>query len=212
MTDRELAESAKTKNVVDMALTFTAMMRVFGKGSKERIAEKFEELFSALNSIDSRDGYEALHRSFCEWFVREIRTAEKTLKNGRVKPSQAASYGQAAKVLDIAIKVYAYYCGQPTSAVVQRLLPFLHGAVDTPILEHLKAKYPDAKVMASTIEKVDKRAYATLQELVFRNVRESFDGNILPVQYDDIMWRRLNRDSNAPNPQLNRTRRMRRAG
>ena len=33
MNERELAEAAKRKNILDMALTFTAMMRLFTEGS-----------------------------------------------------------------------------------------------------------------------------------------------------------------------------------
>ena len=32
MNERELAEAAKRKNIFDMALTFTAMMRLFTEG------------------------------------------------------------------------------------------------------------------------------------------------------------------------------------
>ncbi len=32
MNERELAEAAKRKNILDMALTFTAMMRLFTEG------------------------------------------------------------------------------------------------------------------------------------------------------------------------------------
>jgi hypothetical protein len=83
MDDRQVVEIVMRRNIIDMALTFTAMMRVFSEGSKDRIASKFEELSPRLTTVKSRDDYEQIHRSFCDWFVGEIRTAHKTLKNGK---------------------------------------------------------------------------------------------------------------------------------
>ena len=80
-------------------------------------------------------------------------TAEKILKNGKVLKSEAASYGHAAKVLDIAIKVYVYYCAQPNAEVAERLVPFLHGAVDTALMKHLN--YP-----RTAIKDINEKAYA----------------------------------------------------
>jgi hypothetical protein len=99
MSEREMAEGAKKKNILDMALTFTAMMRNFRAGSKKRIAGKLGETTLRLHEVTSAEDYERLHKEFCEWFCREIRTAAKTNRNtGTVtKPSQPASFGQARK-------------------------------------------------------------------------------------------------------------------
>ena len=193
----------KRKNIIEMALGFTAMMRIFSEGSKVKIGAKLAELFSSLDKIRTRDDYEACHRSFCQWFTCKIRTAEKKLKNGKVQQSQAASYGQAAKVLDIAIKVYVYYCAQPTAEISEGIVPLLHGAVDRPIMEHLKeSKYATTTIRAATIKEVDEPAYQALQSLV---LAESRAGKIHPVQYDDIMWRQLNRERNGPNQGMHPT-------
>jgi hypothetical protein len=176
----------KTKNIVEMAFDFTAMVRVFSKDSKEKIKSKLEEQFLSLAKLNTRDDYEAFHRRFCEWFTLEIRTAEKKLKNGKVLKSEAASYGHAAKVLDIAIKVYVYYCAQPNVEVAERLVPFLHGAVDTALMKHLKSA-------CTTIKDINEKAYRDLQSLVRT---ESDRCKVRPVQYDDIMWRQLNQKDN----------------
>lgn len=196
----ELAEDAKKRNILDMALTFTAMMRVFAKSSKERIARQLWEMTSGLSAITSADDYEQTHRAFCESFCREIRTAEKRLKNGKTKPSQPASFDQAAKVLDIVLKVYVFYCSQPSSDVASRISQFLHGAVDSPIMGHLKRKYPETPVRATTIEQVDEQTYRALQHLLARDIKDRFHDDILPVQYDDIMWQELNRGAEVQAP------------
>lgn len=178
-------EETKRKNIIEMALGFTAMIRTFAKGSKDSIAAKLDELFLRLREIRNRDDYELRHRCFCQWFTREIRT------NARVQPSGLASYGQAAKVLDIAIKVYVYYSGQPAPEVAERIIPWLHGAIDTPIMKHLKkSKGAGRTIRATTIKGLDEEAYQALQSLV---LAESLACKLHPVQYDDYWWRELNR-------------------
>jgi hypothetical protein len=191
----QLAEDAKKNNIIDFALMFTAMIRLFTKGSKERIALQLWDLTSGLPAITSVDDYEQMHRGFCDWFCQEIRTAKKTLKNGKTKQSQHASFGQAAKVLDVALKVYVYYCSQPSSDVSARIDPFLHGAMDTAMMKYLILKYPETPVRATTIEQVDEQTYCVLQGLLARDINDRFQNDILPVQWDDILWQELNREA-----------------
>lgn len=193
MPERELAAAVKRSNILDMALTFTAMMRLFGKGSKNRIAEELHALTSRLSEVNSANDFEERHKAFCEWFCREISTAAKSLKKKRRKPSRPASFGHAAKVLDIVLKVYVFYCSEPSPEVASRVRPFLHGAIDNPIMNHLKAKYKDIQIHAATIEQINEEIYRSLQRLIAREIRDSFQDNLLPVQYDDVMWQRLNR-------------------
>ncbi len=193
MNPKEEADSVKAKNVVDMAVTFTAMIRVFEEASKLKIVDRLEQSFGQLSGISSKDQFEAVHSEFCEWFVGNISTASKTLKNKVEKKSKPASYGHAAKVFDIAVKVYVHYCHLPSCEAAVVLLPFLHGAVDTPIMKNLKSKYPDAGVKSETIESVGKSEYVALQSLVSKHIQEEFKSEIFPAQYDDIMWHRLNR-------------------
>ena len=105
---------------------------------------------------------------------------------------RAASHGHSAKVLDIALKVYVYYCGQPAENT-GLLLPLLHSALDTPMIEHLHRRFPKAGLSAWTILQVDEDEYRRMQSLVATEIATDFRSEIFPVQYDDIMWRRLNR-------------------
>ena len=192
MTELVDSDSAKTKNIIDMALGFTAMMRIFSEGSKPKIEQKLEDLFDNLENINTCNEYEACHQEFCIWFTHKIQTAGKKTRNGGFRPGQPASYGQGAKVLDIAIKVYVYYCSQPTPVIAERLLPLLHGAIDVKIMNHLKKSTGEgATIRATTIKEVDEHGYQVLQSLVLAG---SLSWKVHPVQYDDILWRRLNRD------------------
>ena len=193
MNQRDEADSIRAKNVVDMAVTFTAMIRVFEKDSKQKIVDRLEKSLAKLDGVSSEKEFNGVHSEFCEWFVKNIATASKTLKNKKEKKSQPASYGHAAKVFDIAVKVYVHYCHLPNCETAVILLPLLHGAVDTPIMKNLKSKYPNTGIKSETIESVGKSEYDALQRLVAKHIQEEFKSDIFPVQYDDIMWHRLNR-------------------
>jgi hypothetical protein len=181
----ELSEvqEARSENIIEIALDFSGMLRVFEEGSNVKIIPKLRELFKQLDSINEKAAYDSAHAEFCNWFVANIRTAQKKLKSGGIKASGACSYGHGAKVLDIAAKVYVYYSGQPSTEIAGNLLPMLHCALDTPMMLLLDS----AK---ATIQEVDWEHYERLQALVASKIAEL---GIHPVQYDDVMWRRLQR-------------------
>jgi hypothetical protein len=187
------ASQIKIKNVIDMSITFSAMNRVFEKGTKQKIADKLENSLGLLTAIDGKDSLEKVQSKFCEWFIKNVSTAEKMLKNKKIKKSRSASYGQAAKVFNVAGKVYFYYCHLPDCESATKTLPVLHAAVDTVMMKNLKRKYPKNNIKAETVEAVTKLEYISLQKLIARHIEDEFNNLIFPVQYDDIMWRRLNR-------------------
>ena len=40
---------------------------------------------------------------------------------------------------------------------------------------------------------IDRADYDLLQKVIRQDIKDTFDDHISPVQYDDIVWRRLNR-------------------
>jgi hypothetical protein len=190
MDTLELAEQAKKRNIIDMAVGFAGMMPLFQERSADLIKEKLADSFEGLDRLSSDQDFSKMHRGFCQWFVKTIRLA---------KSEEPASYGHAAKVLDLALKVYVYYCKMPSPAKAEVLTPWLNGAIDTLILRYLYRKLEDYKGKpypphySWTIKVIDKEDYDLLQTVIRQDIRDSFDDNISPVQYDDIMWRRLNR-------------------
>jgi D-ribose pyranose/furanose isomerase RbsD len=189
----DVALKAKTKMIIGMAIDFAKMTRVMVEGSNTKIFQKVERLFAELDGVASQERYDQLHADFCEWFTQNICTAEKKLKNDRIKPVGPSSWGQAAKVLDITAKVLVYYSGLPSPDQAKTLLPVLHGAIDTQILKHLKKKFRKSAVSATTIEEINRTEYQLLQSLITKEIQEDFNSEIHPVQYDDIFFLRLNR-------------------
>jgi hypothetical protein len=186
----ELAENAKKENIIDITVGLTAMMPLFQERSADLIKEKLSDLFEGLDRISSNQDFSKMHRDFCQWFVKTIRLA---------KTEEPSSYGHAAKVLDFVLKVYVYYCKMPSPAKAQSLTPRLNGAIDTPMLRYLFKKLEDIYKKPCpphylwTIKMIGKEDYDLLQKVIRQDIRDSFEDNILPVQYDDIMGRRLNR-------------------
>ncbi len=186
----ELAEKAKRQNIINMAVGFTAMMPLFQERSADLIKEKLADLFEGLDRISSDQDFSKMHRDFCQWFVKTIRLA---------KTEEPSSYGHAAKVLDLALKVFVYYYNMPSPAKAESLMPRLNGVIDTPILRLLYKKLEDIYRKSYpphylwTIKMIDKKDYDLLQKVIRQDIKDSFDDNISPVQYDDIMGRRLDR-------------------
>jgi len=195
----EDAEQAKKKNIIDMAFAFSAMTRVFEKESTDKIVKKLDLTFSQIASLQNENDFKNVHNDFCRWFEQNIHTAERQ-KSGRIiKKSDSASYGQGAKVLDVALKVYVYYCNSPAKEKNRRLVSWLNAAVDTRMMRHLKNNVLDKEAMsisATAIEDVDKRTYTILQKLVRKDIKRSYSGKIYPVQWDDIVFRKLNNKDN----------------
>ena len=75
----------------------------------------------------------------------------------------------------------------------ETILPFLNTAIDNPILKHLKKSFPREDVSAKTVEQINESTYERLQRLIKSDIENNFNNNILPAQYDDIMWNLLNR-------------------
>lgn len=188
------AKEVKIQNIIDMAFSFSAMARVFEKGSAGKIKGRLNETIEVFLNLKSSDEYYLAHDNFCSWFTSNIKTAERRKNNQIIKESHLASWGHAAKVLDIALKVCIYYCNLPSVNDSLKIIPWLNGAIDTPIMEDLKKRYSPATLsQTNTIESIDRQTYEKLQKLIRDDIRKAFNNEIFAVQYDDIKWRELNR-------------------
>jgi hypothetical protein len=185
-----ICEEAKLRNIIEMAVGFTVMARVFEKGSSGSIKYKLYEVLQGLEYIETKEDFDKMHDSFCHWFTSNIKLA---------KSDGSASYGHAAKVLDIALKVFVYYCNLPDPNKADKLLPMLRCAIDAPIFKYLIERYDQHKSIKSaslTLRDIDEELYPYLQKMVSLDIERDYGNTIYPVQYDDILWRRLNRDGN----------------
>lgn len=192
-TGTRTPHDALRRNVIDMALGFTATMRVFEQRSKATIANLLAEHLLNAQNTSSKEAFEAVHESFCMQFITKVRVAERHLKNGSVRSAASASYGHAAKMFDVCAKVWFYYCHMPDQDTATRITPYLHAAIDTPILKRLKS-LPDHKVTASTLSGIDQGTYRALQTLAARDQVDTYPTATMMVHYDDLVWSELSRE------------------
>jgi hypothetical protein len=187
-------DKIKLFNIVDMGLSFSAMIRLYEKESKRIIRRNIIKILKKINAADSEDQFEEHHESFCDWGVKTIVLAEK-VRNGRViKERGPASYGQIAKTLDVVLKVVVHYCHWPNQRKSTELCKWLHAAIDNKMMRFLKDDYPDYfPIWPTSVEGVDKSSYKKLQQLVKIFIKEKHRNEILLVNFDDLYWHRLNR-------------------
>lgn len=188
-------DEIRFRNIIGMGLDFSSMIRLFERGSEDKLWKKlvFEvapKIFEAL----SKEEFDQIHQEFCDWGARNIVLAEKKRRNGRIiKKKGPASYGQIAKTLDVTLKVAIYYSHLPDFQKHERILSWLNAGVDTRMMAMLKKKYPNAiQEWPTTVEAVDKAKYSAIQETVRTFIREEHNGRLLPVQFDDVYWYKLN--------------------
>jgi hypothetical protein len=168
-----------------MGLNFSAMLRLYSTGSKKILYQKIFSERKKLFEAETQEDFTNLHSGICDWGVGNIR-----LRGGKT----FASYGQIAKTLDVVLKVAIYYCHSPDYERSREISHWLNAAVDTKMMAMLRRCYPHAlKPWPTRVYEVkNKEIYQTIQELVRQYIKEKHAG-ILPVQFDDIYWWKLNK-------------------
>lgn len=192
----ELPDLKKIKlfNIVDMGLSFSAMMRLYEKQSKERLRGKILQLLNEIYLTESRGQFDEYHEHFCEWGTHNIVLAKRVRNNRIIKASGPASYGQIAKTLDVVLKVVIHYCHLPNPLKSNNISEWLHAAIDNKMMNFLRSVYPKSfENWPRNVEAVDKGKYKKLQGLVKTFIKEKYEGRIIPVNFDDIYWNILNR-------------------
>ena len=178
-------EEIRLHNIIDMGLTFSAMIRLFRKGSKKKLHKQILTEANRVFEAGLEESFIKIHSNFCDWGVKNILLAKK---------ATLASYGQIAKTFDVVLKVAVYYSHLPDCETSREITKWLNAAVDTNMMAMLKKEYPqDIQSWPTTVEQVDKTTYMTIQKIVRNFIREKHDNKILPVQFDDIYWKALNR-------------------
>jgi len=187
-------KAVKLRNMVDMALSFSAMMRLFEGGSKETIQTEILKRLQSFFTAGSESEFRSAHIDFCEWGIKEITRTDREKDGELVKEKGPASYGDMAKILDVVLHVVIHYAHRPDCGPAQTLSKWLNPAMDTKMMAFLAGCYPDAlKPWPKTIEQVGKDEYKAIQNTVRQFIKEEHKDKILPVDFDDIYWEALNR-------------------
>jgi len=176
-------EDIRIYNMVDMGLRYSGMIRLYQRGSKQKLIRKIMKMLPEISDIDSKTDFDKIHHAFCMWAKRNISLARPRQTRANI------SFGQAAKTLDVTLKVLVYYCSWPNRVKSSRLVKWIHAAVDTDMMRYLKKYYrSEFTLWPKTVKQVDKRSYNKIQDLVKRFVAQKDNTISLPVQFDDKYW------------------------
>ena len=188
-------QEIRFQNVIDMGLDFSSMMRLFRKGSKVELWKRLtENIAEKIFAVNSKEEFDKIHSEFCDWGTRNICLAEKRRNDRIIKESKGASYGQLAKTLDVTLKVAIYYSHLPNCEKAREISNWLNAAVDTQMMAMLRKEYPnDICPWPTSVEEVNKTKYGEIQRVVHKFIKEKHADKIMPVQFDDIYWSKLNR-------------------
>lgn len=187
--EQSLAERRKLENIVDMGLTFSAMIRLYTKRSKESLHNQILAEVQEVFGVESREDFVRVHSEICSKLVKELQLA---------KGKNSASYGQVAKTLDVVLKVVIYYCHLPNCGKARVISKWLNPAVDTKMMAFLgkylkKRNYQAPNEWPRTVRQVEETTYEKIQDTVRKFIEDAHHGKILPIQFDDIYWNKLNR-------------------
>jgi hypothetical protein len=183
-------EEIRLYNIVDMGLRYSGMVRLYEKGTKQKLIFKIVMMLPTFYNADSSEAFDEIHSDFCRWATNNIFLAEKR-KNGIViRKRSKIGYGQAAKTIDVTLKVLVYYCSWPNKTKSQQLRKWIHAAIDNKMMRHLKRTYPAAfKNWPKSVAEVGRQKYLKLQKLVKQFISEDNDKDIkLSVEFDDKYW------------------------
>ncbi|MBT8352818.1 MAG: hypothetical protein KJO26_16485, partial [Deltaproteobacteria bacterium] len=96
-------------NMIDMGFRYSGMIGLYDKGSKQKLIVKELKVLPEISNAESSAVFDKIHSDFCFWVTENIFLAEKRKAGAVVKKRSNVSYGQAAKTLDVTLKVLVYY-------------------------------------------------------------------------------------------------------
>lgn len=110
-----------------------AIGRAFEKGGVDRFADLMVETIPKFYGLVSRERFDAIHAATCELILSSF----KTNRGGTL------SYGQAQKPLNVFLKVYVDWAGQPNADLAKKLRPHLHVPLDSLLMGFIAREFPD---------------------------------------------------------------------
>ncbi len=121
---------AITRTLAMMAYN-PAIGRVLEKGGVDRFADLMFETIPKFYGLVTRDHFESVHAGACEQILASFKTNR----------GETLSYGQAQKPLNVFLKVYVDWAGQPGADLAQKLRPLLHVPLDRILMEYIAREF-----------------------------------------------------------------------
>jgi len=123
---------AITRTLAMMAY-IPAIGRAFEKGGVDRFADLMVETVPKFYGLVTRERFEVVHAETCESILSSFKTNH----------GETLSYGQAQKPLNVFLKVYVDWAGQPTADLAKKLRPLLHVPLDSLLMGFIAREFPE---------------------------------------------------------------------
>ena len=123
---------AVTRTLAMMAYN-PSIGRVLEKGSVDRFADLMVETIPKFYGLPTRERFDKIHADACDQLRSTFRTTR----------GENPSYGQAQKPLNVFLKVYMDWAGQPTLDLAKSMRPFLHVPLDSLLMEYIAREFPN---------------------------------------------------------------------
>lgn len=140
--------------------------RVLKKGGVNKFQRIIMKMLPELSEINSIEQFNKLHHKYVKKVISNIKTSENS-------KSHRASYGQAAKPINVFLKVYVDWSKRPNMAVRKKILPYLHVPLDSILIQSIKenhSQWYECKIKPWTdkqeysLSKINKRIYYRWQK------------------------------------------------
>ena len=78
-SEQEMVKIIRLFNIVDMGLTFSAMIRLYEKGSKKIIREKIIQILPDIANAALLKNFQNTHDAFCAWGINNLFLADRNI-------------------------------------------------------------------------------------------------------------------------------------
>jgi hypothetical protein len=163
---------AITRTLAMMAY-IPAMRRVLEKGGVDRFADLMFETIPKFYGLVTHDHFEAVHAGACEGILASI-------KSNR---GETLSYGQAQKPLNVFLKVYVDWAGQPGADLAEKLRPHLHVPLDSLLMEFVAREFREEyearviRLRRQLTDRLTERLKERLPDSSSKMIEQAFFGN-----------------------------------
>lgn len=164
-------------NMLDGCLFSTKMYRIFQKGSLNVIRNALIKKIVEFCNVKTQLEFNRKRSRLIRFFISHV------IQRGAKR--SPASYGQAAKVVDLMLchLFYESFCRQ------ERVIPWLYPAIDNNYLQYLKRQYREEfPANVTSLKTIDKEIWAKLQRLILLDIDNKFQGKLYPVEWDILKW------------------------
>jgi len=156
--------------------------RVLEKGGVDKFRDLMIEKTRRLEEIKSEAEFDDFHDSIVETIKKEFKTTK----------GESLSYGQAQKPLNVFLKVYVDWAGQPCLEKVNQLRKFLHVPLDSILMKEIKAHFPDEykKYVVTTYDSVRNnfKKHKEIDESVLRKMIDSSNFSLQRMIFKEMYY------------------------